>query len=129
MCSLKHCSKLENKGIDSVYLGVELLYKHIGIPREFLIERFLTPIAKHTRKRYVWKIRQDDMAFRVNCPVTESSHQNPFWDFKSQNLSLIETKGREEENEEPRRDIEFSKGIDFLGAMLEKLKEITEEET
>jgi len=46
MCSLEHCSKLENKGIDSVYLGVELLYKHIGTPKGFFTERLPTPRAK-----------------------------------------------------------------------------------
>ena len=50
MCPLEYYSKLENKGIDSMYVGVELLYKHIGTPKGFFAERFPTLRAKHTRR-------------------------------------------------------------------------------
>ena len=63
MCSSKYYSKLRDRGIDGVHVGVELLYKHARTPRGFLVERFPTPRVKRTRKRYVWKIRQNDLAF------------------------------------------------------------------
>ena len=36
MCSSKYCSKLRNRGINNMYVGVELLYKHTGTPQRFL---------------------------------------------------------------------------------------------
>ena len=32
MCSLEYHRKLRNRGINSVYVGVDLLYKHAGTP-------------------------------------------------------------------------------------------------
>ena len=31
-CSSEYCSKLRNRGIGSMYIGVELLYKHARTP-------------------------------------------------------------------------------------------------
>ena len=45
------------------------------------------------------------------------------WEFASQNLTLSGTKRKEEEvEEEPRQVIGFLEGIDFLGAIVRKLK-------
>ena len=62
-CASEYCSKLRNKGIDGMHVGVELLYEHDGTPNGFLIERFPTPRAKCTKKRSVWKIKQNDLVF------------------------------------------------------------------
>ena len=69
MCFSEYLSKLKNRGIGSMYVGVELLYKHTGTPRGLLAERFLTSRTKRIGKRCVWKIRQNDLAFRINRPV------------------------------------------------------------
>jgi len=41
-CTSKMCSKMRHKGIESVYVGVELLYKHIGTTNGFSIKEFST---------------------------------------------------------------------------------------
>ena len=54
-----------------MYIGVELLYKHVRTLQGFLTKRFLTTRAKLTRKMSIWKIRQNDLAFQMNHPVIE----------------------------------------------------------
>ena len=70
-CASKYCCKLRHKGINGVHTGVELLYEHTGTPLRYLTQRSPTLRAKRNRKRSVWKIRQNDLAFRINCPVRE----------------------------------------------------------
>ena len=36
MCTSEYCSKLRNRGIDSMYVQVELLYKHVGTTQGYL---------------------------------------------------------------------------------------------
>ena len=71
MCASDYLSKLRDKGIDGMYVRIELLYKHIGTPWGFLTKRCPTPRAKRTGKRSVWKVRQNDLMFRMNHLIRE----------------------------------------------------------
>ena len=66
MCSSEYCSKLRNRGINSIYVGVELLYKYAGTSRRFFSVRFPTLYAKCIGKRSAWKIRQNNLLFQMN---------------------------------------------------------------
>ena len=57
MCAFEYRSKLKDRGINRMYIGVELLYKHARTPQGFITKRFPIPRAKRTKKRRVWKIR------------------------------------------------------------------------
>ena len=65
MCSSEYCSKLRNRGINSIYVGVELLYKYAGTSRRFFSVRFPTLYAKCIGKRSAWKIRQNNLLFQM----------------------------------------------------------------
>ena len=103
-----------------MHVGVELLHEHVRTPHGFLIERFPTSRAKHIGKRGVWKIRQNDLAFQMNHPVTEVLNEI-LWESTSWNLTLSMKKREEEEvEEEPRCVIRFLEGANFLGAIVRK---------
>ena len=55
------------RGIDIVYIGVKILYKHNGTSQRYLTKRFLAPSLIDTGERSVGKVRQNDMALRMNA--------------------------------------------------------------
>ena len=55
------------RGIDIVYIGVKLLYKHNGTSQRYLTKRFPAPSLIDTGERSVGKVRQNDMALRMNA--------------------------------------------------------------
>ena len=70
-CTSKCSSKLRYKGIETVYIGVKLLYKHNRTPQGSLKQRFLASSFNDSMKRIVDKIRQDNLAFRMNATFLE----------------------------------------------------------
>ena len=40
MCTSEYHGKLRYRGIDTVHIGVKLLYEHDGTPQGYLTERF-----------------------------------------------------------------------------------------
>ena len=57
-------------------------------------------------------------------PESQTFSTKSFWEFASQNQTLLGIEGREEEvEEEPRGVIRFLEGTDFLGAIVRKLLE------
>ena len=42
-------SKLSYRGIDTMHIGVELLYYHDGTPQGYLTQRFSSPSVNDTR--------------------------------------------------------------------------------
>ena len=67
MCTSKCHGKPRYRGIDNVYIGVKLLYKHDGTPQGYLTKRFPAPSSNDRRERSVGKVRQNNMAFRMNA--------------------------------------------------------------
>ena len=55
------------RGIDIVYIGVKLLYKHNGTSQRYLTKRFPAFSLIDTGERSVGKVRQNDMALRMNA--------------------------------------------------------------
>ena len=55
------------RGIDIVYIGVKLLYKHNGTSQRYPTKRFPAPSLIDTGERSVGKVRQNDMALRMNA--------------------------------------------------------------
>ena len=55
------------RGIDIVYIGVKLLYKHNGTSQRYLTKRFPASSLIDTGERSVGKVRQNDMALRMNA--------------------------------------------------------------
>ena len=70
-CTSECSSKLRYKGIDAVYIGVKLLYKHDRTPQGSLKKRFPTPSSNDRRERSVGKVRQDNLVFRMNATFLE----------------------------------------------------------
>ena len=50
-----------------MYVGVKLLCKHDGTPQGYLTKRFPAPSSNDRRERSVGKVRQNNMAFRMNA--------------------------------------------------------------
>ena len=65
------CNKLRDKGIDAVYVGVKLLYKHDGTPRGSLKQRFPTPSSNDFRERSVGKNQQNHLVVQMNATFLE----------------------------------------------------------
>ena len=42
-CTLEYRSKLRYRGINTVHIGVKLLYEHDGTPQRYLTKRFPSP--------------------------------------------------------------------------------------
>ena len=71
MCTSECSSKLRYTGIDVMYIGVKLLYKHDGTPQKSLKKRFLTLSLNDSRERSVGKVQQDNLAFQMNATFLE----------------------------------------------------------
>ena len=67
MCTSKCSGKLRYRGIDVVYIGVKVLYKHDGTPQGTLKKRFLALSPNDSMERSVSKILQDNLALRKNA--------------------------------------------------------------
>ena len=67
MCTLKCRGKLRYRGIDTVYVGVKLLYKHDGTPQGSLTKRFLVLSPNDRKEMNVGKIWQNNMALWMNA--------------------------------------------------------------
>ena len=50
-----------------MYIGIKLLYKHDGTPQGYLIKRFPTLSPNDCRERSVGKVRQNNMALRIDA--------------------------------------------------------------
>ena len=50
-----------------MYIGIKLLYKHDGTPKGYLIKRFPTLSPNDCRERSVGKVRQNNMALRIDA--------------------------------------------------------------
>ena len=55
------------RGIDIVYIGVKILYKHNGTSQRYLTKRFLAPSLIDTGERSLGKDRQNNMALQMNA--------------------------------------------------------------
>ena len=79
MCVFECSNKLRYSGIDIVYVGVKLLYKHDRTPlykhdrtpQGFLKERILAPSPNDSWEMSVSVIWQNDLAFRMNAASLE----------------------------------------------------------
>ena len=71
MCISECYGKLRYRGIDIVYIGVKILYKHDETPHGSLKKRFPPPSPNDSREKSVGKIRQDNMALRMNATFLE----------------------------------------------------------
>ena len=67
MCTSKCHGKLRYRDIDTMYIRVELLYKHDGTPQGSLTKRFLGPSSNDSKERSFSKVRQNNMALRMNA--------------------------------------------------------------
>ena len=56
MCTSKCHGKPRYRGIDTVFIGVKLLYKHDGTSQGSLIKRFLALSPNDRRERNVGKV-------------------------------------------------------------------------
>ena len=66
-CTSKCRGKLRYRGIDTMYIGVKILYKHNRAPQGYLTKRFPSPSLNDSRQRSVGKFRQNDMALWMNA--------------------------------------------------------------
>ena len=70
-CTSNEHSKQWHRGIDTMYIGVKLLYNHNRTSQRTHIERSPTPSPNDGRERSVGKVRQNDLAFRMNAASLE----------------------------------------------------------
>ena len=64
-------SKLRHRGINAMYVGVKILYKHDRTPQRSLKKRFPTLGSNDSGERNVGKVRQDNLAFWMNATFLE----------------------------------------------------------
>ena len=67
MCTMKYSGKPRYKGIDTVYIRVELLHKHDGTPQGTLRQRFPTPSPNDNGERSVEKVLEVNMVLQMNA--------------------------------------------------------------
>ena len=60
-------SKLRHKGINTIHIGVKLLYEHDGTPQGYLTKRFPSLSVNDIEQSSVGKIQQNHMALQMNA--------------------------------------------------------------
>ena len=65
MCTSECSNKLRYIGIDVVYIGVKLLYKHDGTPQRTLKKRCPALTPNDIGEMSFGKVRQDNLAFQI----------------------------------------------------------------
>ena len=71
MCTFECSNKLRYIGIDVVYIGVKIQYKHDGTPQMTLKKRCLAPTSNDIGEMSFDKVRQDNLAFQMNTTILE----------------------------------------------------------
>ena len=70
-CILNLCNKLRYRGIETMHVGIELLYDHSGITHWYLTQRFPSSTMNDSGQSSIGKVRQNHAAFRMNITFGE----------------------------------------------------------